>query len=255
MGKLTPSQNALVAAQQYLKHEFRKIFSDVGNEDIWEKLDVSIENLLEREGEQPFWSLVAAISEGWKLKSVFYFLSSSKYRWELQEIPLSELVLTGMSPILDKYTIRKFNRSPRAFANAWRQDKKMREEILKTGFSKHKERDSSPILVVKTESGLRVIDGMRRVLLALVDKKNKIVAWVGYEVNPNGKPLVSLGYCYFLSQIYERSKNQDKNLEESIIRIDRETVENFRNGKETLAKRIAGWSHNPRIKRIFGSST
>src|SRR4030042_4075852 len=149
MFKLTPSKNALLIAQQYLKHEFRKIFNDVTDKEVWEKIDSSIENLFHREGEQSFLDLLAAISGGWKLKSVFYYLSSTKYRWELREISPSKLILTGMSPTLDKYTIKKFNRNPLLFAKTWENDKKMREEILKTGFSDHKERDHFPIFVVQ----------------------------------------------------------------------------------------------------------
>jgi len=140
----TPSKNASLIAQQYLKHEFRKIFNDVNDSKIWKKLDKSIENFTKRENEISFWNLTAAISEGWKIKDIFYIVSSTKYQWRFKKIPLSKIVLTGMSPVIDKYTIKKFNRNPLNFAKAWKKDKKMQEEILKTGFSSHKERDNFP---------------------------------------------------------------------------------------------------------------
>jgi hypothetical protein len=195
--------------------------------------------------------LTAAISEGWKIKDIFYIVSSTKYKWKLQQFHLSKIVLTGMSPVIDKYTIKKFNRNPLAFAKAWKKDKKMREEILKTGFSSHKERDNFPILVFQTDDGFHVFDGMRRTLLALINNQDKIKAWVGYKTNPKGKSLISTNRCYFLSNIYERSEKQDKELEKSIIRVGKEIIFNHRNGKEILIKRIADWSHNPEIKRIF----
>jgi len=80
MIKLTPSKNALLIAQQYLKHEFRKIFSDIKDPKIWKKIDKSIETFIKRENEASFWSLLAGISEGWKLKAVFHLLSSTKYQ-------------------------------------------------------------------------------------------------------------------------------------------------------------------------------
>lgn len=251
MIKYSPSNNALLVAQQYLQHEFRKIFYDIKNPKIWNKLDKSINNYAKREGEGSFWLLVASISEGWKLKEIYNITSSTKYKWKLREIPVSKIILTGMSPTIDKYTIKKYKRNPLAFARAWKKDKKMRKEILDTGFSRHKERDRFPVLVFQTRDGFQVFDGMRRTLLALINKKDKIRAWVGYNVNPRGKSLISGDRCYFLSNIYTRSKNKDKNLEKSIIRIGKEIIAQHRNGKETLMNRVAGWSRNPEIKRIF----
>ena len=251
MVKFTPSKNALLVAEQYLKHEFRKIFNDVKNPSIWKKLDKSIESFIKREGEISFWNLIAAISEGWKVKIVFHILSSTKYQWKLQQISISKIILGGMSPTIDKYTIKKFNRNPLSFANGWQKDKKMREEILKTGLASHKERDNFPILVFQTNNGFRVFDGMRRTLLALIDNQSKIKAWVGHEANPKGKSLISVNRCWFLSNIYEQSKKQNKELEKSVVRIGKEIISNHRNGKEALIKRIAGWSHNKKIQRIF----
>lgn len=252
MIKITPSRNALLIAQQYLKHEFRKIFNDIKNPAIWKKLDKSIENFVKRENEKSFWDLVAAISEGWKLKSVFRILSNTRYQWRLCELPLEKIVLTGMSPAIDRYTIKKFNCNPIAFAEAWQRDKKMRQAILKTGpLGPHKERDHFPILVFQAKDGFHVFDGMRRTLVALINSRKKIKAWVGYSVNPGGKSLISSNRCYFLSNIYTIAKNPDKELEKSITRIGREIAANYRNGPEILIKRIAGWSHNPVIKRIF----
>lgn len=251
MVKFTPSKNALLVAEQYLKHEFRKIFNDVKNPSIWKKLDKSIESFTKREGEISFWNLIAAISEGWKVKIVFHILSSTKYRWKLRQISVSKIILGGISPIIDKYTIKKFNRDPLSFAENWQKDKKMREEILRTGLAPHKGRDSFPILVFQTNNGFRVFDGMRRTLLALIDNQSKIKAWVGYEINPRGKSLISTNRCWFLSNIYEQSKKQNKELEKSVILIGKEIIANHRNGKEALIKRIAGWSHNKKIQRIF----
>ncbi len=251
MIKLTPSKNALIVAQQYLKHEFRKVFSDVKDQKTRRRLDRSIENFIQRENESSFWNFLAAISDDWKLKSIFYILSSTKYRWKLKEIPISKIILTGMSPTIDKYTIKKFNRNPLAFVKDWHKDKKMREDILKTGLAPYKERDPFPILVLKEDQGFRVFDGMRRTLLTLIRGKDKIKAWIGYQTNPRGKSLISNGHCYFLSNIYTRSEKKDKELEKAIVCISKEIIKNYRNGKDVLIKRIAGWSHHPEIKRIF----
>ncbi|MFH0955844.1 MAG: hypothetical protein V1801_01355 [Candidatus Falkowbacteria bacterium] len=251
MLKYTPSKNALIIAKQYLKQEFRKIFSDIKDDKFFKKIDKSIDNFNTREGEISFWNLLAAIAEGWKLKWVFQILSDDKYQWKLKDISLEKIYLTSMSPAIDKYVIKKFNRNPLAFAKAWKANKAMRQEIIKTGFSAHKERDNFPILVYKTGKNYRVFDGMRRVLLALTKNQKSIKAWVGYKINAKGRPLVSANRCYFLSNLYNQAKTKDKTLEKSIVRIGKEINKNYRNGREVLLKRIIGWSHDQKIKSIF----
>jgi len=251
MLKYTPSKNALVIAKQYLKNEFRKIFSDVKDEKFYKKIDKSIDKFELREGEMSFWNFLASIAEGWKLKQVFSVLSDDKYQWKLKNIPLEKIYLTGMSPIIDKYVIKKFNRNPAMFAKQWKKNKIMREEIIKTGFSAHKDRDGFPILTYKIGENYRVFDGMRRVLLALTKNQVAIKAWVGYKVNTKGRPLISANRCYFLSNLYNQAKSKDKNLEKAITRIGKEINKDYRNGREVLLKRIIGWSHDQKIKSLF----
>lgn len=251
MLKYTPSKNALEIGKQYLKHEFRKIFADVKDDKFYRKIDRSIDGFEKREGEASFWNLLAAIAEGWKLKWVFMILSDDKYQWKLRDVPLEKIYLTGMSPTLDKYIIKKFNHNPLAFAKAWKADKNMRAEIIKTGFAPHKERDKFPILVYKIGANYRVFDGMRRVLLALTKNQASIKAWVGYKVNVKGRPLISANRCYFLSNLYNQAGSKDKNLEKAIIRIGKEINKDYRNGREVLLKRIIGWSHDQKIKSLF----
>jgi len=251
MLKYTPSKNAHIIARQYLKQEFRKIFSDVKDDKFYKKVDKSIDSFTVREGESSFWNLLAAISEGWKLKQVFAVLSDDKYQWKLINIPLEKIYLTGMSPIIDKYVIKKFNRNPLLFAEDWKTNKIMRQEIIKTGFSAHKDRDSFPVLTCKIGQNYRVFDGMRRVLLALTKNQKSLKAWVGYKVNEKGRPLISANRCYFLSNLYNQAKTKDKALEKSIIKIGKVINKNYRNGREVLLKRIIGWSHDQKIKSIF----
>ena len=238
MLKYTPSKNALVIAKQYLKNEFRKIFSDIKDDKFYKKIDKSIDGFNLREGEMSFWNFLASIAEGWKLKLVFSVLSDDKYQWKLINIPLEKVYLTGMSPIIDKYIIKKFNRNPAMFAKQWKANITMRQEITKTGFRAYKERDIFPILTYKMGENYRVFDGMRRVLLALTKNQKHIKAWVGYKINAKGRPLISANRCYFLSNLYNQAKSKDKNLEKAITRIGKEINKDYRNGREVLLKRI-----------------
>lgn len=245
--KYSPSKNAERVAIQYLKHEFRKIFGHPTDKALWRKLDGAIQSLPKTIGEVGFWNLVAAISEGYKLKRVFHILSDSTYDWKLKSVPLRKIVLTGMWPAFDRYIIKKFDRDPVKFEKAWKKDAVMRRTFLRPGFEARAERDNFPIFLFETEDKLRVFDGMRRTLLALIAGKKTIQAWVGIRVR-RGKPLVSTNRCWFLSNIYDGATKKDKDLERAIIKIGKEITSQSRNGREVLIKRIAGWSHDPDVK-------
>lgn len=254
MKNVSPSLNALKAAKQYLKHEFRKILSEANDPKILAVIDRSVEELTHKSKNDyyDFWQLVSAISEGYKLKSVFRMLSSTKYTWQCKNIALDTVVLTGMSPIIDAYIIEKCKRNPSNFKEAWRRDKQMREDILGAGIKKHPERDHFPIFVFKTdEEKYKVFDGMRRTLLALIDEKEIIQAWVGTEVNPDGQSLIGADKGYFLLQMYKRADDEDEAMKRAVTKIGKEIVHNYRDGKEVLAERIGGWSHDPQISELF----
>lgn len=86
-------------AVQYLQHEFRKILPEVFRTQGGRVIDRDLERLSKRQGEASFWNLLAGISEDWKL-------------------------ITGMSPLMDEYVIKKSDRSPIAFGEMWKKDKK-----------------------------------------------------------------------------------------------------------------------------------
>lgn len=241
-------KNIQKIGQVYLQHEFRKIFGDVKDEKYWKKLDMSVETFLKREGEESFWGLLFGISENWKLKYVAHILSDEKYQWKLQKFPLSEVTLTGMSPLMDKYIIEKCERDPLRFAKRWKEDAKMRKEIKKTGFGEHKERDLHPVLLFEKEGKFQIFDGMRRTLLAVIRGDEKIEAWVGRVKNKKGKPLISMSRCLFLGDLLKVSKG-DQGTQSAAMKIAKEVAKNFRNGKSALKDRIAGWSHDPEVKK------
>ncbi|MCL4392319.1 hypothetical protein M1413_03230 [Patescibacteria group bacterium] len=239
-------------AIQYLQHEFRKILNGIRDPKTWRLIDREIANFPKTQGGASFWNLVAAISEDWKLKSVFRILSDTRVTWTLQEISLKRIVLTGMSPEIDRYTIARCDGSPKQFLKLWEGNRKARSDILKTGFSKHGERDYYPIFLWEGPDGLHVFDGMRRMLLAIINRKKTIRAWVGKPSRKKGGPLIANGFAYALSAVYRHAGKRNNALDNAIIEIVKTIKRDYRNGKEVTEKRIAGWSRDEKIKKIFG---
>jgi hypothetical protein len=249
--KLTPSKNAEKMAIQYLQHEFRKILNGIRDPKTWKLIDREIANLPETQGESSFWNLVAAVSEDWKLKSVYRVLSDTRFTWKLEEVPLEKITLTGMSPEINRYTLKQCGGDPMKFLALWKTNAKVRSDILKTGFSEHRERDGHPIFLAEIPDGLSVFDGMRRTLLAIIGGKKTIPAWVGKPLNKNGKPLISGGFGYVLSQLYRHTERKNKTIDQAFAHVVQIVGSDYRNGKELVNKRIAGWSRDERIKKIF----
>ncbi len=237
-------------AVQYLQHEFRKILPEVFRTQGGRVIDRDFERLSKRQGEVSFWNLLAGVSEDWKLKSVFRVLSDSRFSWKKKKIPVRGIILTGMSPLMDEYVIKKCDRSPIAFGEMWKKDKKMRDKIKKSGFSAHSERDHFPIFVAHEDGKYKVFDGMRRTLLAIIGNKRYITAWVGDMKRKNEKPIISEGFCYVFSQIYKNGKRTKKQ-NDAFVEVGKIISKEYENGRDVLRTRIGGWSHDGRIKEIF----
>lgn len=237
-------------AVQYLQHEFRKILPEVFRTQGGRAIDRDLERLLMRQGEVSFWNLLAGISEDWKLKSVFRILSDPRFSWRKKKIPVRNIILTGMSPLMDEYIIKKCGRSPITFGEMWKKDKKMRDKIRKSGFSAHSELDHFPIFVIHEDGKYKVFDGMRRTLLAIIGNKQYVAAWVGDMKRKNGKPIISEGFCYVLSKVYKGGKRTKKQ-NDAFVEVGRIISKEYGNGREVLETRIGGWSHDEYIKEIF----
>ncbi len=251
MRRLTPSKNAERMAIQYLQHEFRKILNGIRNPETWKLIDKEIADLPATQGESSFWNLVAAVSEDWRLKSVYRVLSDTKFTWKLEEIPLNKITLPCMSPTRNQYTLTRCGGDPVKFLALWKTNAQARNAILKTGLSRHRERDYYPIFIVDIPGGLSVFDGMRRTLLAVIGGKKTITAWIGRPTKKKGKPLVSGGFGYVLSQVYRYAERKNKNVDRAFTQVVQIIGSDYRNGKELMNKRIAGWSRDEKIKKVF----
>ncbi len=249
--KLTPSKNAEKMAIQYLQHEFRKILGSIKDKKTWQAIDREIANFPKTQGESSFWNLVAAIAEDWKLKAVFRILSDTRFIWTRKEIPLEKIVLTGMSPEIDRYTMAKCKSDPMQFLKLWETNKKARGAILKTGFSKHQERDDYPIFLWEGPDGFHVFDGMRRTLLAIIGHRKTITAWIGKTSNKKGGPLIANGFGYALSAVYRHSTEKSGIIDDAFVEVIKVIEKDYRNGEELMKKRIAGWSRDKKVKKLF----
>lgn len=230
-----------VLADQFLYHEFLKIFSDITSLVFRREIKHSIAAFIRRNGKHHYWLLVAAIAEGWRVKWVYRLLTNPMYDWRLEVRQISDLTMTGFNPpILDRRIhqcgndfgrFAAYYHRHRAFIKKYTYDLKPKPE-----------RDEHPVFVFyePRSKTLRLFDGMRRTTLAAIAGKKTIRAYVGYPVRP-GKPMVNLDKIQFFKLLAENAP-KNKKMFQSLVSVGREIVRQSRNGRKGFRDGLKPWS-------------
>lgn len=228
-------------ACQYLKHEFRKLFPDQ-TDNFYETMNQAIDNFPQSLGEKDLWQLVAAVSEGLKLKGIYRLLTDTKYTWNLEKFRLPDITMTSMSPILDKI-LKEAEWNPANLAQAWERNKQYLKECSDPGLKPDPEIDNNPIIVQLNSEGkkLLVYDGMRRVCIKALESKPDITTWVCRVTNPNGQMMVNADKVLYTRQIYAEDPSRDPQLLKAIVTIMKVYQKNYRNGKELVERYLSPW--------------
>lgn len=180
-------------AIRYIRHELRKLFPKIRDEEVWKLLDSEV---AEWWNENPtltpvrdFWNGLHGISMGFKLKNIVSWLTSAHLKWEEKEVPVDELWFG--SPI---GFLKEINEKPSA--------QQVREWIFRPEHAEHleKERELSrekedesmprnefPIIAIRREKNLVVTDGNRRLLRAILTNKERIYS---VTAEPIAQPII-----------------------------------------------------------------
>lgn len=143
----------------YAQHEMRKLLPKLREASLWRSIDKQIRGWYEELSIRNFWNGIHGISMGFRLKSLVPWITSVNIKWEEKNVPVKELNFGG----------------------------KFSTVYLKSGVLKTAPRDHFPIFVLVKKGKLVVIDGNRRLLKAIADKKDTISAFVG---KPIAKPVL-----------------------------------------------------------------
>jgi hypothetical protein len=178
-------------------------------------------------------------------------LTDDSYSWELEDIAIKDLMLTGMGPVVDPITLEKSERDPLKFKKLWENDPQIRKTLTEDADITEKVATDYPIIVFEREAKLAVFDGMHRSLATIISGKPTIQAWTGRVTNPNGKPLLNSSMSLLLWKMWKNSEAKDDELKKAIRRIGEKVVADYRNGHDSLVERVAGWSRDDEFKQIF----
>lgn len=228
-------------ANQFLYHEFLKIFRDIKRPDFRRAMKTSVKTFIKRDGLHHYWLLVAAIAEGWRVKSVYRLLTNPGYAWRLERRRISDLTMTGFSPRQVDNVIFKCHRNFYEFADYYRRHRPFFRKYM-PNLAPRPERDHHPVFVYydKREHTLRLFDGMRRTTLAAIAGKKTIDCFVGYATR-EGKPMANLDKIHFFERTAADAP-KDKRTRGAFVRVGREITRQFRNGRAAFLSTLKPWS-------------
>ncbi len=194
-----------------INKELRKLFLGVST-DAWQAMDASVRGWanqptdyhLETERLQDFWDSFAAIMHGIKLKPNFVaWITAENIEWSKQTLDTRTIQMT--SPLKQLQKVHGLNLrvdlllGELAEILANNPAAKAEQKTFVDQHSTDPAQDEYPIIVRKTSGGvIKVMDGNRRALRAVIYDQPQIEAWVGEMKQPE-----PINYWVAIADMYQ----------------------------------------------------
>lgn len=184
----------LKIAYSYVQHELRKLFPNLRDKDVWKKLDLEVTKWSSKNPTlvpiRDFWNGVNGISTGFKLKQIVTWLTSENIKWEIKNVDLEDLNFGTNFEELQQFDYRPAAKD----VKAWYFDPKNKKHLL-VAIKAHDARSSETydrngqlVIIMAKGSQKIIMDGNRRVLRALLNKKKSLRVAMGVVKN---EPMLS----------------------------------------------------------------
>lgn len=145
------------------------------------------------------------------------YITDPSIQWTKEKLSIDNLWLTGTNPEWNKIIVEKCQRSPQKLKQLLKKEPAIANIFSKSNLEKHNKKEAEvllrdkkmPILIRYEENKYKVLNGMYRTILAILDEKNHINAFVARAQNkfqPQCEPHV----VYDLLRSYNRGINKDK---------------------------------------------
>lgn len=132
------------------------------------------------------------------------FFTDPGVTWEKKELRVDDLVLTRTSPEWNAVIIARAEKSPTKLRELLRTDPAVAALFADAHWNEQ------PILV-RSENGYLVFDGMHRVVAAIRDGKETIVAWIATRTATTPpQPACEPHVIYDFLRAYRRGSNRDR---------------------------------------------
>ena len=228
-------------AVQYVRQEMRKLFPELREDTLWRSMDKQIGDWYEKLSVRNFWNGVHGISMGFRLKGLVSYITSLNIKWEEKEVAVKYLWFgRQFGPIKEmKCSQSVVEVKNKIFREENREILDKSEKILKEKKDETAPRDSFPIFVIKKKEKLMVIDGNRRLLQAIVDKKENILAMIGEPIAepPIFEHWVPTSLLVDLIFWHKRQRESKKDTKEITARMIAELIKDSSAGRVEFEER------------------
>ncbi len=240
-------------AVRYIRHELRKLFSNIRDEQVWEMMDTAVAKWFKDEPSlmpvRDFWNGLHGISMGFRLKNIVSYLTSANIDWQERDISVKELwfgaTLRDLEPI---------GQAPAASdVQAWFYDPTHAEILAAARLAEEQRgaqtmpRNQFPIFVVQKEGKFRVVDGNRRLLRAIFLEQTTIKAVIGQPLAqpPIFEAWVPTQTLIDLVASHRYWASLGRNLTQSIATVIAELIRDSTSGRLEFVHRSVSKSAEP----------
>ncbi|MFZ2523000.1 MAG: hypothetical protein WAW92_01300 [Minisyncoccia bacterium] len=229
-------------AVRFAKHELRKLLPSIRDESALALIDNDIDGWWDKLSIRNFWNGIHGMSMGFRLKSLVPLITSLNIKWVEKDVSLDELWFGGKFGVVASLKNNSEQVSSVKEQIFLPENSELLEEtikILKEKQSDSAPRDESSIFVVQKEDKLVVIDGNRRLLQAIVDKKETIKAVVGESV---GEPVFYENWVptQILTELiywHKRNFKTDVKITDATARVIADLIQNSSSGRIEFVER------------------
>ena len=232
---------AIEVARAYLIAELSKIFS---REKFQGELRKGINELPEKE----IWRLLEALSFTYRLNGVFWSIGDSGLIWEKKKINCGKLMLTGMSPQIDRVTHSEvIQNNPLKFRDYLIKYFKKHPKDDPDGLGQFRPKDAPikypTIFLIRKEKKLYLLDGSNRMMACLLKGNEAMTAYVGKRVKAEKRKLGDSTFL-LLRKIYETG---DASLKRAVLLVTKELMVKSSDGRKAVK---TYWVDHVRDKKL-----
>lgn len=161
-----------------------------------------IEHLRKTTSQTPLEELVTL--SGVRMNWISDYITDPSTKWKKQSISIDSLTLTGTNPKWNKIVIEKCGRSLIKLRQIFNSAPNTKKIFNRVHYS------NIPILVRREGNQLKVLDGMKRVIAAILAGDKNINAFIAKPSLKRAMPKCEPHVVYDLLKAYQRGLNKDK---------------------------------------------
>lgn len=224
-------------AVNYLKHELKKIFPSINNEEISSILERGCGLSFPRD----FWNGVHGIGMGFKLHiGLIYLLTAENIMWTKEKLNIEDLYFgteRKNTETIGSKSIKKLIE----FYKEHPEEKSAAKKNLIDGWVQVNNSELDPIIVNDKNEGLAVYEGHNRVEKIMLDDKKIVEAYVGRYTTKIKRPqnywLPTSLLMDNLFYVYQAIENEDEELFAAQIKVLKNMLQYSESGKIEFRER------------------